>query len=121
MDFVNYNLDNNERVNLNQTLYNSAKKFVNDIHYQPLQDNKDFEWQAYENKKNELEKISDNKSILNLQQALELIKSKDIDIEDFAQGKNGLGGFFQKVQDFYNKKRDGFLSFQRRFCIDNLL
>ena len=111
MDFVNYNLDNNERVNLNQTLYNSAKKFVNDIHYQPLQENKDFEWQAYENKKNELrKKISDNKikSSQLTAQALELIKSRDVDIEDFAQGKNGLGGFFQKVQDFYNKKRDGF-------------
>lgn len=111
MDFVNYNLDNNERVNLNQTLYNSAKKFVNDIHYQPLQDNKDFEWQAYENKKNELrKKISDNRiqSSQLATQALELIKTRGIDIEDFAQGKNGLGGFFQKIQDFYNKKRDGF-------------
>ncbi|MFC4686762.1 UvrD-helicase domain-containing protein [Epilithonimonas pallida] len=111
MDFVNYNLDNNERVNLNQTLYNSAKKFVNDIHYQPLQENKDFEWQAYENKKNELrKKISDNRiqSSQLATQALELIKTRGIDIEDFAQGKNGLGGFFQKVQDFYNKKRDGF-------------
>ena len=111
MDFINYNLDNNERVNLNQTLYNSAKKFVNDIHYKPLQENKDFEWQAYENKKNELrKKISDNKiqSSQLATQALELIKNRGIDIEDFAQGKNGLGGFFQKVQDFYNKKRDGF-------------
>ncbi|MFC4162147.1 UvrD-helicase domain-containing protein [Epilithonimonas zeae] len=111
MDFINYNLDNNERVNLNQTLYNSAKKFVNDIHYKPLQDNKDFEWQAYENKKNELrKKISDNKiqSSQLATQALELIKTRGIDIEDFAQGKNGLGGFFQKIQDFYNKKRDGF-------------
>jgi len=111
MDFINYNLDNNERVNLNQTLYNSAMKFVNDIHYKPLQENKDFEWQAYENKKNELrKKISDNKiqSSQLATQALELIKNRGIDIEDFAQGKNGLGGFFQKVQDFYNKKRDGF-------------
>jgi len=111
MDFINYNLDNNERVNLNQTLYNSAKKFVNDIHYKPLQENKDFEWQAYENKKNELrKKISDNKiqSSQLATQALELIKTRGIDIEDFAQGKNGLGGFFQKVQDFYTKKRDGF-------------
>ncbi len=111
MDFVNYNMDNNERVNLNQTLYSSAKKFVNDIHYKPLQDNKDFEWKAYENKKNELRKtISDNKgqSIQISAKALNLIKGKAIDIEDFAQGKNGLGGFFQKVQDFYTKKRDGF-------------
>lgn len=111
MDFVNYNLDNNERVNLNQTLYSSAKKFVNDIHYKPLQDNKDFEWKAYENKKNELRKIisvNKDQSIQISAKALELIKSKNIDLEDFAQGKNGLGGFFQKVQDYYHKKRDGF-------------
>lgn len=111
MDFVNYNLDNNERVNLNQTLYNSAKKFVNDIHYQPLQANKDFEWEAYEQKKNELRQTISahrNQSSQLAAQALELIRSRDIDIEDFAQGKNGLGGFFQKVQDFYQKKRDSF-------------
>jgi len=111
MDFINYNLDNNERVNLNQTLYNSAKKFVNDIHYKPLQDNKDFEWQAYENKKNELrKKINQNKiqSADLAKQALENIRSRDIDIEDFAQGKNGLGGFFVKVVDFHNKNRDKF-------------
>ncbi len=111
MDFVNYNLDNNERVNLNQTLYNSAKKFVNDIHYQPLQANKNFEWQAYENKKNELResiKSLKSESLEIAEKALELIKSRDIDIEDFAQGKNGLGGFFLKIQDYYHKKRDGF-------------
>ncbi|WP_333853621.1 UvrD-helicase domain-containing protein [Epilithonimonas sp.] len=111
MDFINYNLDNNERVNLNQTLYNSAKKFVNDIHYKPLQDNKDFEWQAYENKKNELRKrINQNKTQSSdlAKQALENIRSRDIDIEDFAQGKNGLGGFFVKVIDFHNKNRDKF-------------
>ena len=32
MDFVNYNLDNHERVNLNKVLYTSAKEFVKDIH-----------------------------------------------------------------------------------------
>lgn len=111
MDFVNYNLDNNERVNLNQSLYNSAKKFVSDVHYQPLQDNKDFEWNAYEQKKNELrEKINANKtqSLQLTHSALDAIKSKDIEIEDFAQGKNGLGGFFQKVLDYYKKERKDF-------------
>jgi len=111
MDFINYNLDNNERINLNQTLYNSAKKFVNDIHYKPLQENKDFEWQAYENKKNELrKKINQNKILSSdlAKQALENIRSRDIDIDDFAQGKNGLGGFFVKVIDFHTKNRDKF-------------
>lgn len=107
MDFVNYNLDNNERVNLNQTLYSSAKKFVNDIHYKPLQDNKDFEWKAYENKKNELRetiKRLKSESLELTKRALELIKSRDIEIEDFASGKNGIGGFFVNMLEFYNIK-----------------
>ncbi|WP_312751192.1 UvrD-helicase domain-containing protein [Epilithonimonas hominis] len=107
MDFVNYNLDNNERVNLNQTLYSSAKKFVNDIHYKPLQDNKDFEWKAYENKKNELRETIKNlksQSLEITQKALELIKSRDIEIEDFASGKNGIGGFFVNMLEFHNIK-----------------
>ena len=107
MDFINYNLDNNERVNLNQTLYNSAKKFVNDIHYKPLQDNKDFEWQAYENKKNELREAIRSLKSASLEltkRALELIKSRDIEIEDFASGKNGIGGFFVNMLEFHKIK-----------------
>lgn len=107
MDFINYNLDNNERVNLNQTLYNSAKKFVNDIHYKPLQDNKDFEWKAYENKKNELRETIrslKSESLELTKRALELIKSRDIEIEDFASGKNGIGGFFVNMLEFHNIK-----------------
>ncbi|WP_313598339.1 UvrD-helicase domain-containing protein [Epilithonimonas vandammei] len=107
MDFINYNLDNNERVNLNQTLYNSAKKFVNDIHYKPLQDNKDFEWKAYENKKNELREAIrslKSESLELTKRALELIKSRDIEIEDFASGKNGIGGFFVNMLEFHNIK-----------------
>ena len=107
MDFINYNLDNNERVNLNQTLYSSAKKFVNDIHYKPLQDNKDFEWKAYENKKNELRetiKRLKSESLELTKRALELIKSRDIEIEDFASGKNGIGGFFVNMLEFHNIK-----------------
>lgn len=107
MDFINYNLDNNERVNLNQTLYNSAKKFVSDVHYQPLQENKDFEWQAYENKKNELrENINSykTKSLEITKQALELIKNRGIEIEDFASGKSGIGGFFVNMLEFHKVK-----------------
>lgn len=107
MDFINYNLDNNERVNLNQTLYNSAKKFVSDVHYQPLQGNKDFEWQAYENKKNELrENINSykTKSLEITKQALELIKNRGIEIEDFASGKSGIGGFFVNMLEFHKIK-----------------
>ncbi len=107
MDFINYNLDNNERVNLNQTLYNSAKKFVNDIHYKPLQDNKDFEWKAYENKKNELREAIrslKSESLELTKRALELIKSRDIEIEHFASGNNGIGGFFVNMLEFHKIK-----------------
>ena len=30
LDYVNYSLDQNERVNINKTLLDSAKEFVND-------------------------------------------------------------------------------------------
>lgn len=107
MDYINYNLDNNERVNLNQTLYNSAKKFVSDVHYQPLQANKDFEWEAYENKKTELRETIKNlksESLETAKKALELIKNKAIEIEDFASGKSGIGGFFVSIVAFHQIK-----------------
>ncbi|MFL9834560.1 UvrD-helicase domain-containing protein [Chryseobacterium terrae] len=111
MDYVDYNLENNERINLNKNLYDSAKEFVKDIHYEHLKDNKEFDDENYENIKNTLRKdITNNKkqSLELALQSIELFKSRNIEIEDFAQGKNGIGGFFPKVVDFYQKKRPGF-------------
>lgn len=66
IDFVSYKLDNNERVNLNKTLYDSAKEFVKDIHYDHLKDNSGFDWEKYEDLKNTLRKdIAELKKILN--------------------------------------------------------
>ncbi|WP_144283506.1 UvrD-helicase domain-containing protein [Chryseobacterium echinoideorum] len=111
MDYVDYSLDNNERINLNKNLYDSAKEFVKDIHYEHLKDNNEFDDHNYENIKNNLRtEISDNKkrsSALALE-SIQLFKSRNIEVEDFAQGKNGLGGFFIKVVEFYEKKRPGF-------------
>ena len=39
MDYVNYSLDNNDRINLNKTLYDSAKEYVQDKHYFRLNEN----------------------------------------------------------------------------------
>ncbi|OCK52988.1 DNA helicase UvrD [Chryseobacterium sp. CBo1] len=111
MDYVDYSLENNERINLNKNLYDSAKEFVKDIHYEHLKDNKEFDDANYENIKNTLRKeiTSNKKQSLDLAlSSIELFKSRNIDIEDFAQGKNGLGGFFPKVVEFYQKKRPGF-------------
>ncbi len=111
MDYVDYSLENNERINLNKNLYDSAKEFVKDIHYEHLKNNKDFDNTNYENIKNTLRKeiILNKKQAAELAtQSIDLFKSKNIEIEDFAQGKNGIGGFFTKVLDFYNQKRTGF-------------
>ncbi|AZA79133.1 DNA helicase UvrD [Chryseobacterium sp. G0186] len=111
MDYVDYSLENNERINLNKNLYDSAKEFVKDIHYEHLKNNDSFDDANYENIKNTLRKDI----VLNKKQAaelaassIELFRSRNIEIEDFAQGKNGIGSFFTKVIDFYQQKRAGF-------------
>lgn len=111
MDYIDYNLDNNERINLNKNLYDSAKEFVKDIHYEHLKDNKDFDNLKYEEIKTSLRKeIQANKknAIELATESLDLIKSRNLEIEDFANGKKGIGGFFVKVLEFYNKNRPGF-------------
>ncbi|WP_027387134.1 UvrD-helicase domain-containing protein [Chryseobacterium gregarium] len=111
MDYVDYSLENNERVNLNKNLYDSAKEFVKDIHYEHLKNNKDFDSANYENIKNTLRKeiVANKKMAVELAlKSVELFTSRNIGIEDFAQGKNGIGGFFIKVLDFYGQKRPGF-------------
>lgn len=111
MDYVDYSLENNERINLNKSLYGSAKEFLKDIHYEHLKNNKDFDSTNYENIKDTLRKeIAQNKkqAIELATRSIELFRSRNIEIEDFAQGKNGIGGFFTKVLDFYHQKRPGF-------------
>lgn len=100
LDYVNYSLDQNERVNINKTLLDSAKEFVNDKHYHWLEENKDFDWKAYENTKNnirkEIKELKDNSKKI-AQDSLDLIKNNCLEIEDFANGKNGIGGFFNRI------------------------
>ena len=112
MDYVDYSLENNERINLNKNLYNSAKEFVKDIHYEHLKDNKEFDDENYENIKNTLRKeISSNKKQSQelALSSIELFKSRNIEVEDFSGGKkNGLALFFIEIQRFYNKERDKF-------------
>ncbi|ROI03560.1 DNA helicase UvrD [Chryseobacterium sp. G0240] len=111
MDYVDYSLENNERINLNKNLYDSAKEFVKDIHYEHLKNNNSFDDSNYENIKNNLRKeivLHKKQSAELAASSIELFKSRNIEIEDFAQGKNGIGGFFTKVIDFYQQKRAGF-------------
>ena len=112
MDFVNYSLDNNERISLSETLYNSAKEFVQDKHYFELNKNSDFSWDSYENNKQKLRSEIQNLKKENLETAqniLQLLNEKDLDISDFSGGKsNGLAKFFFETEKFYKKERLGF-------------
>lgn len=102
MDFVNYSLDNNERVNLNKTLYDSAKEFVQDKHYFRLSQNKEFDWAVYGEAKRKLResiKTLKDESLQIAQTSLQLLEEKNLEIGDFADGSNGIGGFFKKYID----------------------
>lgn len=104
MDFVNYTLDNNDRIDLNKTLYKSAKEYVQDKHYFQLNDNKKFDWEVYERTKKNLRKsIKDLRedSIGIAEEVMNLLQEKNLEIGDFADGKSGIGGFFEK---FLSKK-----------------
>ena len=99
MDFVNYTLDNNDRIDLNKTLYNSAKEYVQDKHYFRLNENKDFDWEVYENaKKNlrqEIKELNED-SIKVAQEVMNLLLEKNLEVGDFSSGANGIAGFFEK-------------------------
>ncbi len=98
MDFVTYSLDNNSRVNINKTLYNSAKEFVKDIHYDYLKENSEFDWNQYEVLRNELRqeiKILQKDSEEKAKNVLALIREKNLENSDFA------GGGKQSIQYFF--------------------
>ena len=91
IDYVNYGLDNEKRVNLNKTLYDSAKEFVNDIHYEQLKSNSSFTTEHYKNATKKIReeiKNLEQKSVNIAQQAVEKIKEKGLENSDFFGGGN---------------------------------
>ncbi len=112
MDFVNYGLDNETRININKNLYDSAKKFISDTHYEALSENKNFEWEAYERKKENLRneiKADKNQSISLAKEIIQTLTEQDLNIEDFAGGNvNGIAKFFHEVIKFYKDERSDF-------------
>ena len=110
MDFVNYNLDNNERVNLNKTMYETAKEYIKDIHYEPLKSNENFSWEAYKTTKSrlreEIKKLKTESEKLT-DTVLELLREKDLDASDFSGGtKSSIALFFKKAKDYHEGLRD---------------
>lgn len=112
MDFVNYNLDNDERVNLNNALYKKAKQFVSDIHYEELQNNATFNWESYQKTKEQLRiDIKNHRDTAKkiAEKSIQIIKDKNLEVSDFAGGNsNSIAKFFQEYLKFISKKRDKF-------------
>ncbi|WP_234111040.1 UvrD-helicase domain-containing protein [Chryseobacterium sp. R2A-55] len=108
MDFMNYNLDNEERISLNKTLYKSAKEYVQDKHFFELAKNKDFDWEVYEKSKKTLrEEIQNLKedSIKTAKETLDMLRKKNLQADDFSRASGGtLGKFFENVLDHYLRK-----------------
>ncbi len=100
MDYVNYGMDNEQRVNLNKTLYDASKEFLNDIHYDHLKKNSAFDTASYENATEKL-----RERIRKLQQdsetaakdSLQLIKEQGLEKADFSGGKT------QSIHQFFDK------------------
>lgn len=112
LDFVNYNLDNEQRVSINHALYKSAKEFVQDKHYFNLSANKNLDWDVYQKKKDQLRSELNNLKNDNLNlvlKAKDLLAEKGLEIADFSGGStSGIAAFFIKVDKFYQKERDKF-------------
>ena len=110
MDLIDYNFENDERVNINKTLYNKAKTYINDVHYSELKKNKNFDWEAYKNTKENIRKriaISKEKMEEIAKSALKLIADKDLDEKDFQGGSSrGIAVFFKKILNFCDGQRD---------------
>ena len=112
MDFINYNLDNEERINLNNTLYKKAKQLVSDIHYEELKNNETFDWKAYESSKNKLRneiEIHRRNAKEIAENNINLLKEKGLEISDFAGGNsNSIAKFFYEFLKFISKEREKF-------------
>lgn len=108
MDYVNYGLENEERVNLSKTLYTSAKEYVQDKHFFRLDENRNFDWEAYENARQNLRNnIQDlkNDSINIANETLQLLREKNLNADDFATASGGtIGKFFENVLAHFQKK-----------------
>ena len=84
------------------------KEYQNDKHYHWLEENKDFDWKAYENTKNnirkEIKELKENSKKI-AQDSLDLINNNGLEIDDFAQGANGIGGFFKKIIEYNRNEK----------------
>lgn len=88
--------------NLLPNLASFARNLFDDQHYNLIQKNEGLSYQDYlQFKKNIDQYLARVRAQLNAfsKEGFELLDSQGIDIEDFAYGKSGFGGFFIKIND----------------------
>ncbi|WOC51553.1 DNA helicase UvrD [Bergeyella porcorum] len=112
LDFIHYNMDNEEKINLSNSLYRKAKTFISDIHYDELKNNAEFDWDAYEKTKSLLRNaIAEHKKNAQelTQQSIQLIQQNGLKFSHFSGGnKNSIAKFFSDCSNFFNGQRDSF-------------
>ncbi|RQP10443.1 MAG: DNA helicase UvrD [Chryseobacterium sp.] len=100
MDYMNYSLDNDQRIRIQKSLYKAAVNFNSDVNYHRLRQNQDFDWQAYEEAKDKLRSditALQKQSKQLAQNSLDLIAASQLEDDDFSGGKtNGIAVFFRK-------------------------
>lgn len=97
--YVNHKLQDEQKVDLNKTLYESAKNLIQDINYEHLKSNDKFDSEAYRKTTNllrgqmiALEKESEELA----REALSFVKNKGLEISDFSGGeKSSIIQFFE--------------------------
>jgi len=101
MDYILYNLYNEDKkLNLSEILFKNAKKYSSDIHYFALKNNNSFDWFAYKNERdrlrNEIKQLKKYFKEIAVS-SIDLIKSRNLEIDDFSGGKtNSIAVFFKK-------------------------
>ncbi len=90
INYVNYKLQSEEKVNLNQTLYESARELIKDVHYEHLKRNENFDTKTYQKAtktlRDEMAKLQKESETL-ARSVLDFIKNKGLEISDFSGGK----------------------------------
>ncbi len=112
LDLVNYSLENDEKININKALYKKANQFINDVHYNQIARNKDYDWESYEKLKTNIrQKIEDEKSEAAkiVADSLSLISDNGLATEDFPGGKqNSIAKFFVSYDEKVIKGGENF-------------
>lgn len=105
LTYVHHKLQDEQKVNLNQTLYESAKELIKDVHYEHLKGNDNFDTKTYQNATKTLRKEIKNlqkKSEEIAKKSLFLIENKGLENSDFFGGGNKTIMYF--FTSFLSKK-----------------